>query len=212
MVDLLLNKNKKYESIRIDFNKRIITLPKLKEVKFRGYRITKELVGKIKLATISKDANKYFVSVFVKMPFINITLKPKSIVGLDLGIKDFIVTSNGEKIKNEVKINEKIIIKYPVYVAIGVACYAFYITIDSIIKLIKYRKFKSPLIMSSRVINIVTSLISMLSLEVVMLSTFGADNVEFNEIMIMATGGGISIIIISICIYMIINVAKYLDE
>ena len=62
------------------------------------------------------------------------------------------------------------------------------------------------------VINIVTSLISMLSLEVVMLSTFGADNVEFNEIMIMATGGGISIIIISICIYMIINVAKYLDE
>ena len=28
-------------------------------------------------------------------------------MGLDLGIKDFIVTSNGEKLKNEVKINEK---------------------------------------------------------------------------------------------------------
>ena len=100
-------KNKKYESIRIDFNKRIITLPKLKEVKFRGYRTTKEIIGKIKSATISKDANKYFVSVLVEVPFINITLKPTSIVGLDLGIKDFIVTSNGEKIKNEVKINEK---------------------------------------------------------------------------------------------------------
>ncbi len=100
-------KNKKYESIRIDFNKRIITLPKLKEVKFRGYRTTKEIVGKIKSATISKDANKYFVSVLVEMPFINTSLKPTSIVGLDLGIKDFIVTSNGEKIKNEVKINEK---------------------------------------------------------------------------------------------------------
>ena len=100
-------KNKKYESIRIDFNKRIITLPKLKEVKFRGYRTTKKIVGKIKSATISKDANKYFVSVLVEVPFINITLKPTSIVGLDLGIKDFIVTSNGEKIKNEVKINEK---------------------------------------------------------------------------------------------------------
>ena len=100
-------KNKKYETIRVDFNKRIITLPKLKKVRFRGYRTTKEIVGKIKSATISKDANKYFVSVLVEVPFINITLKPTSIVGLDLGIKDFIVTSNGEKIKNEVKINEK---------------------------------------------------------------------------------------------------------
>ena len=100
-------KNKKYETIRVDFNKRIITLPKLKEVKFRGYRTTKEIVGKIKSATISKDANKYFVSVLVEVPFVKYSLNPTSIVGLDLGIKDFIVTSNGEKLKNEVKINEK---------------------------------------------------------------------------------------------------------
>ena len=100
-------KNKKYESIRIDFNKRIITLPKLKEVKFRGYRTTKEMVGKIKSATISKDANKYFVSVLVEVPFIKPIINPTSVIGLDLGIKDFIVTSNGEKLKNEVKVNEK---------------------------------------------------------------------------------------------------------
>ena len=100
-------KDKKYESIRIDFNKRIITLPKLKEVKFRGYRTTKEIVGKIKSATISKDANKYFVSILVEVPFTKYSINPTSIVGLDLGIKNFIVTSNGEKLKNEVKINEK---------------------------------------------------------------------------------------------------------
>ena len=100
-------KDKKYESIRIDFNKRIITLPKLKEVKFRGYRTTKEIIGKIKSATISKDTNKYFVSILVEVPFVKYSLKPTSIVGLDLGIKNFIVTSNGEKLKNEVKINEK---------------------------------------------------------------------------------------------------------
>ena len=100
-------KNKKYETIRVDFNKRIITLPKLKEVMFRGYRTTKEIVGKIKSATISKDANKYFVSILVEVPFIKYSINPTSIVGLDLGIKDFIVTSNGEKLKNEVKINEK---------------------------------------------------------------------------------------------------------
>ena len=100
-------KNKKYETIRVDFNKRVITLPKLKEVKFRGYRTTKEIVGKIKSATISKDANKYFVSILVEVPFTKYSINPTSIVGLDLGIKDFIVTSNGEKLKNEVKINEK---------------------------------------------------------------------------------------------------------
>ena len=100
-------KDKNYESIRIDFKKRIITLPKLKEVKFRGYRKDKKMVGKIKSATISRDANKYFVSILVEVPLTNILLKPTSIVGLDLGIKDFIVTSNGEKLKNEVKINEK---------------------------------------------------------------------------------------------------------
>ena len=100
-------KNKKYESIRIDFKKRIITLPKLKEVKFRGYRKDKKMVGKIKSATISEYASKYFVSILVEMPFVKYSLKPTTIVGLDLGIKDFIVTSNGEKLKNEVKINEK---------------------------------------------------------------------------------------------------------
>ena len=100
-------KNKKYETIRIDFNKRIITLPKLKEVKFRGYRTTKEMVGKIKSATISKDANKYFVSVLVEVPFIKPIINPTSVIGLDFGIKDFIVTSNGEKLKNEVIVNEK---------------------------------------------------------------------------------------------------------
>ena len=100
-------KNVKYESIRIDFKNKVIILPRLKKVKFRGYRTTKEIVGKIKSATISKDANKYFVSVLVEVPFIKPTINPTSVVGLDLGIKDFIVTSYGEKLKNEVKVNEK---------------------------------------------------------------------------------------------------------
>lgn len=96
-----------YESIRIDFKKRKITLPKLKQVKFKGYRNIKYINGKIKSATISKEANKYFASVLVEIPFIKPQVNPASIVGLDLGIKDFIVTSNGEKLKNQVKNYEK---------------------------------------------------------------------------------------------------------
>ena len=96
-----------YESIRIDFKERKITLPKLKKVKFRGYRNIKYIYGKIKSATISKEANKYFASVLVEIPFVKPQVNLTSIVGLDLGIKDFIVTSNGEKIKNQVKNYEK---------------------------------------------------------------------------------------------------------
>ena len=96
-----------YESIRIDFKERKITLPKLKKVKFRGYRNIKYIAGKIKSATISKEANKYFASVLVEIPFVKPQVNLTSIVGLDLGIKDFIVTSNGEKLKNQVKNYEK---------------------------------------------------------------------------------------------------------
>ena len=96
-----------HESIRIDFKKREIILPKLKKVKFRGYRNIKYIAGKIKSATISKEANKYFASVLVEILFVKPQINPTSIVGLDLGIKDFIVTSNGEKLKNQVKNYEK---------------------------------------------------------------------------------------------------------
>lgn len=103
----LMNIKVSYESIRIDFKKRKITLPKLKQVKFKGYRNIKYINGKIKSATISKEVNKYFASVLVEIPFIKPQVNPASIVGLDLGIKDFIVTSNGEKLKNQVKNYEK---------------------------------------------------------------------------------------------------------
>ena len=92
-------KGVKYESIKIDFKNHLITLPKLKKVKFRGYINISEIPGKISSATISKDANKYFVSVLDHVPFINLNKAPASVVGLDLGIKDFVVTSNGEKLK-----------------------------------------------------------------------------------------------------------------
>ena len=100
-------KGVKYESIKIDFKNHLITLPKLKKVKFRGYRNISEIPGKISSVTISKDANKYFVSVLAYVPFTELNKTPASVVSLDLGIKDFVVTSNGEKLKNEVKVNEK---------------------------------------------------------------------------------------------------------
>lgn len=110
-------------------------------------------------------------------------------------------------------VNEKIMITYPSSIAIGISAYTFYILTSSIINLIKYRKLKSPLMSASKVINVVTSLISLLSMEVVLLSVYGGNStIEFKETMIMATGGGIAIIIIGISMYMIFKATEWIKE
>lgn len=109
-------------------------------------------------------------------------------------------------------VNQDIIISYNKVITISIAAYTFYLMVSSIANLIKYRKFKSPLISASKVLNVVTSLVSILSLTIAMLGTFGAEKIKFNETMIMATGGGISIIIIIISLYMIIRSTEYLND
>lgn len=74
-----------------------IKLPKLGLVSFKNSR---EFNGKINSATISRTStNKYFVSILVKTEIYNLP-KIDNSIGLDLGIKDFLITSNGEIIKN----------------------------------------------------------------------------------------------------------------
>lgn len=95
-------KGRVYESIKVDLINKTIKLPKLKDVKIRGYRNLEHISGKIINATITKDkTDKYYVSVLYEEKDIITKIVPKSIVGIDLGIKDIVITSNGEKIKNE---------------------------------------------------------------------------------------------------------------
>lgn len=89
-------KGKQYESIKLDLEKRIIKLPKLKEVKIKGYRNLKKINGRIINATIYKEANKYYVSICVEEEIIIPTLIPTSIIGIDVGIRDLVITSEGK--------------------------------------------------------------------------------------------------------------------
>ena len=100
-------KGKNYNSIKLDLINKTITLPKLKEVSIRGYRNKNKLNGEVKSAVIKKEANKYYVSILVEEDITLPQFIPNNIVGIDLGIKDFLVTSHNEKIKNTIKINEK---------------------------------------------------------------------------------------------------------
>ena len=97
-------KGKEYNSIILDLDKKMITLPKLKEVKIRGYRNKTNIIGDIKSATVKKEAGKYYVSVLIDEPFIKPLFIPRSIVGLDVGIKDLVITSHNEKIENSLEV------------------------------------------------------------------------------------------------------------
>ena len=77
-------------NIRIEGNK--IMLPKLKWVKFKNSR---QFNGQIKNVTVSKTkTNKYFISVLVDIENIQLP-KNNNSVGIDLGLKEFAITSDG---------------------------------------------------------------------------------------------------------------------
>ena len=99
-------KNKIYENIKLDLINKTITLPKLKDIKIRGYRKTKEIKGRIINATISKEINRYYVSVLYEEDLEEKNIIPKTIVGIDLGVKDLVITSFGEKYENKKYINK----------------------------------------------------------------------------------------------------------
>ena len=85
--------------VSADFDKKTVYLPKIGDIKIA---VDRKAIGKIKSATISKTTTgKYFVSLLVDTEIEE--LKPKAIkqatsIGIDLGLKDFVVLSNGEKI------------------------------------------------------------------------------------------------------------------
>ena len=84
-------------NIKVDFTNNKIQLPKLKWIKAKVHR---EFVGKIKSATISQTpSGKYFVSILVDTENVQLP-KLETKVGIDLGLKDFAITSDGEIFDN----------------------------------------------------------------------------------------------------------------
>lgn len=87
-----------YKNIYPDFPSNRIKLPKLGWVKAKLHRT---FSGKIKSATVSRvPSGKYFVSILVEQPDYEPLPQNEKQLGIDLGIKEFLITSNGETIAN----------------------------------------------------------------------------------------------------------------
>lgn len=86
-----------YTNNNIEVFSNSIKLPKLKQVKAKIHR---KFTGIIKSATVSQTpSGKYFASVLVETEHIVLPHTDKKI-GMDLGIKDLCITSDGKKYEN----------------------------------------------------------------------------------------------------------------
>ena len=99
-------------------------------------------------------------------------------------------------------------------VAIAMAAYTFTALTAAIINVIKYRKYNSPVYSASKVISLAAAIVSMLTLESTMLTTFGDGTMTSTtqKWLLGATGGVISVLIVSTAIYMIAVGTKKLKE
>lgn len=85
-------------NIKVLFDENKIQLPKLKLVRAR---LSRPFIGQIKQATVSQTpTGKYFVSVLVETEHNPLPSTDKTI-GVDLGIKDLLITSDGKKYDNK---------------------------------------------------------------------------------------------------------------
>ena len=98
--------------------------------------------------------------------------------------------------------------------AIAMAAYTFTALTTAIVNVIKYRKYNSPVFSASKAISLAAALVSMLTLESTMLTTFGDGTMTTTaqKWMLGATGGAISVLIVATAIYMIVVGTKKLKQ
>ena len=98
--------------------------------------------------------------------------------------------------------------------SIAMAAYTFTAFTVAIVNAIKYRKYNSPVFSASKAISLAAALVSMLTLECTMLTTFsdGTMTEVSQKWMLGATGGVISALIVATAIYMIAVGTKKLKQ
>ena len=97
---------------------------------------------------------------------------------------------------------------------IAMAAYTFTALTTAIINVIKYRKYNSPVFSASKAISLAAALVSMLTLESTMLTTFGDGTMTEvgQKWMLGATGGAMSLLVVATAIYMIVVGTKKLKQ
>lgn len=93
---------------------------------------------------------------------------------------------------------------------IALAAYTFTSFTLAIINTVRYRKYNNPVYSASKAISLASACVSMLTLESTMLTTFGDGTMSRTErsILLGTSGAAISVLIIAMAIYMIVQSTK----
>lgn len=93
---------------------------------------------------------------------------------------------------------------YPGALIYVIAAYSFYSIITAVVNLVKFRKHGSPLLSAVKVINLVSAMVSIMTLETAVFARFDSeDDVDFQHIMTSITGGVVCVIVIVMAAFMI---------
>lgn len=109
-------------------------------------------------------------------------------------------------------VKSNVAIVYGGYVIYLTAIYTFYLIINAIRNVIKYRKYNSPILSSIKNINLLTACVSVLMLQTTMIATFDNNHLEYMRLMNSITGSIVSIITLTISIVMIIKGQKNINK
>lgn len=87
------------------------------------------------------------------------------------------------------------------------AAYTFFTLTKAIVNVVKYRKYNSPVFSASKAISLAAACVSMLTLEESMLVTFSKEGMTelAKTIFLAASGAAVSIFIITMAIYMLVQ-------
>ena len=103
---------------------------------------------------------------------------------------------------------------YPGYVIYLSAMYTFYIMTVSVVNLVKYYNYGSPVMSAAKVLNFIAALMSILGLQTAMIAQFSENGSGFGKTMNAVTGGCVWITVILTAVYMLhrSKKMKYKDE
>ena len=97
---------------------------------------------------------------------------------------------------------------------ITMAAYTFTTLTMAIVNVIRYRKLGSPAVSAAKAISLAAACVSMLTLENTMLTTFRSETMtpEKTRLFLALSGGAVSVFIIAMAIYMIVQANRKLKS
>lgn len=108
---------------------------------------------------------------------------------------------------------ENKVFHYSQITTIALAAYTFTAVTVAIINLFKYKKANNPVFSATKIVSLATSLVSMLTLESAMLTTFGqSEDKIFRQLMNGLSGISISVFILVVAIFMIVKSNKEIKK